>query len=184
MTSLTPRPARRWLMVAVLAAATLVACGAATPSPTVAPRPTFDQRSVHAYPGLEERLPAAIAGRAMLRTSYGPAEDAADDALGGALAGEGRDPRLLELATASPSDDLQDLLLVAYRYPGLAGADLLSMLVALAPAGGATPSEMGGKSVTVLEDPEGSAWAYARDDVLYVIAGDGPAAEAAIAALP
>lgn len=166
------------------------ACGSsqssATPSsarPTIL-LPTMDPALVHAYPDLEAKLPASIAGRAMARSSYALDPAVEPDVVTLALQRAGKDGTMLEMAAEYPTDNAGDLMVLAYRYPGLTGADLLALLSADDVEGTITPTSLGGRQVVEITDAEGSGWAYASGDILYFVAGTPGVGEAAVVALP
>ncbi|HJP89875.1 MAG TPA: hypothetical protein VJ850_12640 [Candidatus Limnocylindrales bacterium] len=175
------------LAVAVLIAFVVAACGSTEHSaapPTVPPLPTIDPTDVHAFADLESKLPAQIAGRAMVRASYVLDPEAEEDTVTLVLEREGKDATTLQMAIEYPADDAGDLTILAYRYPGMSAADVLALIGPDDVEGSIAPASVGGRQVLEINDGEGAAWAYAGGEVLYIVAGAPAVAEAAVAALP
>jgi len=175
---------------------------------------TEDPGALHAFPDLEARLPRAVAGTELDTTSVsgaviqpagtegptdtsGPTETAAPGETDSEAPGEpvpalfttalhalGRTSADLEVAFARPRGGDADIVITAYRLPGVSGADLLAKLGPEDVDGGIEPATIAGKDVLALLEIEATSYAYALDDVVYVVGGSPGLIRAAIEALP
>jgi hypothetical protein len=96
----------------------------------------------------------------------------------------GRTPVDLQLAIARPVDRDADVVITAYRLPGVRGVDLLGKLGPDDVDGSIEPATIAGKSVLALLQIQATSYAYAADDVVYIVGGSPELIRAAIEALP
>jgi hypothetical protein len=110
-----------------------------------------------------------------------------------AMTSIGADPSKVSLGIAQATVNENPVNISAIRTPGVDANKLIAILPALAAAGGSDQSpptisqtNIGGKNVTVVTDPDGNAtYAYVSGDTAWTTASDDPATVAAIfAALP
>lgn len=182
------------LLIAVLAVILLGCQGPAsnattTPEASDASQAT-DQEPLHAFPDLEARLPRRIGAIALDTFSLPggsegePGTEASGALFANAVRALGRTPADLQLAFARPTDSATDVVVAAYRLPGVDGAQLLGMLGPEDVDGSIEPATIAGKDVLALLEVEATTYAYAADDVIYVVGGAPELIRAAIQALP
>lgn len=183
------------VLVVAAIAVILIGCQGPASSATTTPDASaalesIDQGSLHAYPDLEARLPRQIAGIDLDTISLpGSSDDGSNpDATGQLFATAvhdlGRTPADMQLAFARPRNGDADVVVVAYRLPGVSGAQLLGMLGPDDVDGSIEPATIAGKNVLALLEIEATSYAYAADDVVYVVGGAPELIKAAIQALP
>jgi hypothetical protein len=178
------------------------------------PFETIDAGPTNVYPDLEARLPRTVAGIELDTTSVsggtvgstetnGPTDTSglpetgapgeSDSEIPGepvpalftnAVRALGRTSADLQVAFAKPRSADADILITAYRLPGVSGAELLAKLGPEDVDGGIERATIAGKDVLALLEIEATSYAYALDDVVYVVGGSPELIRAAIAALP
>lgn len=182
------------LLVTVLAMILLDCQGPAssavtTPEASDAPAAT-DPEPIHAFPELEARLPRHIGAIVLDTFSLAggfegePGTGASGALFANAVQALGRIPADLQLAFARPIDRATDVVVAAYRLPGIDGAQLLGMLGPEDVDGSIEPATIAGKEVLALLEVEATTYAYAADDVVYVVGGAPELIRPAIEALP
>ena len=182
------------LVVAAIAGSVLGCQGPASSAVTSPgsgePVETVDDQGPHAYPDLEAGLPRQIAGIALETSSLpgasddGSATDAGGQLFATAIRDLGRKPADLQLAIARPANGDSDIVVVGYRLPGVTGAHLLGSLGPADVDGSIEPATIAGKDVLALLEIGATSYAYAADEVVYVVGGAPGLIRAAIEALP
>jgi hypothetical protein len=155
------------------------------PAPEPTPGPVAD---LHADPELEALFPTSVGGQPLAVQSFaGSVMQQGDEdtwqAIEEALASVGRTIDDVTVGFALTPDF--DAPVTAFRVAGADAAALLPAVIAIQDASGTqTPGEIAGKSVVIVDGAEGRTYAYARDDVIWLVKAEDPGLTEIFSALP
>ena len=189
----TPTPATPTASAAApataVASGSVVVSGSVAPSASPTPNPTLPLQHVDA--ALEDKLPGIIGGVTLTKfsaplSSYVGSPDAGPDAALYApwLVKFGKTPDDVDMAVALDIYQTENFHAQAIEVPGQNAAALISGFTDAATKAKwpVDLTSIGSKSVTVIMDPSadpatglGTAWVYAKADILYIIVSDDDA---------
>lgn len=169
---------------------------ASTAAPTAEPTVDISAGLPHSDAQLETLLPGTIGGIDLEKLSMPLSTYMASETCTAAtpcgdkalytpwLVGFGKTPDDATLAAATDLTKTENVIIQAFKVPGIDGTKLSSAFVAQAKEAGwpASPKNVAAKSVEELIDPARQAldllsigYVYAKDDVMYLIITDDPA---------